>query len=86
MKKLILLFFIIAFIGCETKTIEVPVKGGEIMLGKNKGSKFYIAPDENVDIVKKLLNLNINPIYYSTFCSTEKDFHNCLIYYQILVL
>ena len=54
MKKLILLFFIIAFIGCETKTIEVPVKGGEIMLGKNKGSKFYIAPDENVDIVKKL--------------------------------
>ena len=25
------------------------------MLGKNKGSKFYIAPDENVDVVKKLL-------------------------------
>ena len=50
MKKLLLLFMIIAFIGCETKIVEVPVKGGEIMLGKNKGSKFYIAPDDNVDV------------------------------------
>ena len=55
MKKILLFILIAAFFSCETKIVEVPVKGGEIMLGKNKGSKFYIAPDENVDIVKNLL-------------------------------
>ena len=55
MKKIILLFIITTFISCETKTIEVPVKGGEIAQGPNKGSKFYIASDDNVDVVKKLL-------------------------------
>jgi len=55
MKKILLFILIAAFFSCETKIVEVPVKGGEIMLGKNKGSKFYIAPDDNVDIVKNLL-------------------------------
>ena len=55
MKKILLILFIVAFTGCETKTIEVPVKGGEIALGPNKGSKFYIVSDDNVDVVKKLL-------------------------------
>ena len=51
MKKILLILFIVAFTGCETKTIEVPVKGGEIALGPNKGSKFYIVSDDNVDLV-----------------------------------
>ena len=55
MKKILLFILIAAFFSCETKIVEVPVKGGEIMLGKNKGSKFYIAPDDNVDVVKNLL-------------------------------
>ena len=55
MKKILLFILIAAVFSCETKIVEVPVKGGEIMLGKNKGSKFYIAPDDNVDIVKNLL-------------------------------
>ncbi len=55
MKKTLLFILIAAFFSCETKIVEVPVKGGEIMLGKNKGSKFYIAPDDNVDVVKNLL-------------------------------
>jgi len=39
------------------------VKGGEIARGENKGSKFYIASDENVDVVKKLLKAwnNMDP-------------------------
>ena len=55
MKKILLFILIAAFFSCETKIVEVPVKGGEIMLGKNKGSKFHIAPDDNVDVVKNLL-------------------------------
>ena len=55
MKKILLFILITALFSCETKIVEVPVKGGEIMLGKNKGSKFYIAPDDNVDVVKNLL-------------------------------
>ena len=53
MKKLIILICIIQLFSCETSNVEVQVKGGEIALGNNKGSKFYIAPDENVEIVKK---------------------------------
>ena len=53
--KNLFLFILVVLISCETKIIEVPVKGGEIALGPNKGSKFYIASDDNVDIVKKLL-------------------------------
>ena len=55
MKNLFLFILAVVLISCETKIIEVPVKGGEIALGPNKGSKFYIASDDNVDIVKKLL-------------------------------
>ena len=63
MKKLLLLFIITAFISCESKIIEVPVKGGEIVRGDNKGSKYYIASDDNVEVVKKLLNAwnNMDP-------------------------
>ena len=55
MKKIILIFSIAIFLGCETKVVEVPVKAGEIALGPNSGSKYYLTSDENVDIVKKLL-------------------------------
>ena len=55
MKKILVLIIISAFISCEPKLVEVPVKGGEIALGPNKGSKFYIVSDDNVDVVKKLL-------------------------------
>jgi len=55
MKNLFLFILAVVFVSCETKIIEIPVKGGEIALGSNKGSKFYIASDDNVEIVKKLL-------------------------------
>jgi len=63
MKKLLLLFIITAFISCESNIVEVPVKGGEIVRGDNKGSKYYIASDDNVEVVKKLLNAwnNMDP-------------------------
>ena len=63
MKKILLLFTMAVFLSCETKVVEVPVKGGEIARGENKGSKFYIASDENVDVVKKLLKAwnNMDP-------------------------
>ena len=67
MKKLYILLIITAFLSCETSNTEVQVKGGEIALGNNKGSKFYIAPDENVEIVKKLNssynNMDLDGIY-----------------------
>ena len=52
-----------AFFSCETKVVEVPVKGGEIARGENKGSKYYLVSDDNVDIVKKLLKAwnNMDP-------------------------
>ena len=55
MKKTLLFFVIAALISCETKVVETPVKAGEIALGPNTGSKFYLTSDDNVDIVKKLL-------------------------------
>jgi ketosteroid isomerase-like protein len=63
MKKILLLFTMAVFLSCETKVVEVPVKGGEIARGENKGSKFYIASDDNVDVVKKLLKAwnNMDP-------------------------
>ena len=63
MQKILILFIITAFISCESKIIEVPVKGGEIVRGDNKGSKYYIASDDNVEVVKKLLNAwnNMDP-------------------------
>jgi len=63
MKKILLLFTTVVFLSCETKVVEVPVKGGEIARGENKGSKFYIASDDNVDVVKKLLKAwnNMDP-------------------------
>ena len=54
MEHHIKLILIIQLFSCETSNMEVQVKGGEVALGNNKGSKFYIAPDENVEIVKKL--------------------------------
>tara|TARA_B100000886_G_C20282396_1_gene431796 strand:- start:30 stop:530 length:501 start_codon:yes stop_codon:yes gene_type:complete len=67
MKKLYILLITTAFLSCETSNTEVQVKGGEIALGNNKGSKFYIAPDENVEIVKKLIssynNMDLDGIY-----------------------
>ena len=50
MKKIILIFSIAIFLGCETKVVEVPVKAGEIALGPNTGSKYYLTSDENVDL------------------------------------
>ena len=55
MKKTLLFFVIAALISCETKVVETPIKAGEIALGSNTGSKFYLTSDDNVDIVKKLL-------------------------------
>ena len=55
MKKILFLFFITALISCEPKIVETPVKAGEIALGPNTGSKYYLTSDDNVDIVKKLL-------------------------------
>ena len=67
MKKLYILLITTAFLSCETSNTEVQVMGGEIALGNNKGSKFYIAPDENVEIVKKLIssynNMDLDGIY-----------------------
>jgi hypothetical protein len=54
-KKIITLLIIATLISCETKVVKVPVKAGEIALGPNTGSKFYLTSDDNVDIVKKLL-------------------------------
>ena len=59
MKKILLLFMMAAFLSCETKVVEVPVKGGEIARGENKGSKYYLVSDDNVDIVKKLSLIHI---------------------------
>ena len=63
MKKLLIFFMVAAFFSCETKVVEVPVKGGEIARGENKGSKYYLVSDDNVDIVKKLLKAwnNMDP-------------------------
>ena len=55
MKKILFLFVITALISCETEVVEKPVKAGEIALGPNTGSKYYLTSDDNVDIVKKLL-------------------------------
>ena len=55
-KKIILLFIVATLFSCETKTIEVPVKGGEIAVGPNAGSKFYIVSDDNVELTKTLIN------------------------------
>ena len=51
------------FLSCEPKVVEVPVKVGEIARGENKGSKYYLVSDDNVDIVKKLLKAwnNMDP-------------------------
>jgi hypothetical protein len=60
MKKIILLFIVATLLSCETKTIEVPVKGGEIAVGPNAGSKFYIVSDDNVELTKTLINAYSN--------------------------
>ena len=39
----------------EPYTSNGGIKAGEIALGPNTGSKYYLTSDENVDIVKKLL-------------------------------
>jgi len=59
-KKIILLFIVATLFSCETKTIEVPVKGGEIAVGPNAGSKFYIVSDDNVELTKALINAYSN--------------------------
>ena len=55
MKKIITLLIIATLISCETEVVKVPLKAGEIALGPNTGSKYYLTSDDNVDIVKKLL-------------------------------
>ena len=54
MKKTLILFLTAALISCETKVVKSPVKAGEIALGPNTGSKYYLTSDDNVDIVKKV--------------------------------
>ena len=63
MRKVLIFFMVAAFFSCETKVVEVPVKGGEIARGEYKGSKYYLVSDDNVDIVKKLLKAwnNMDP-------------------------
>ena len=55
MKKILFLLVMAALISCESKVVETPAKAGEIALGPNTGSKFYLTSDDNVDVVKKLL-------------------------------
>ena len=42
MKKIITLLIIATLISCETEVVKGPVKAGEIALGPNTGSKFYL--------------------------------------------
>ena len=43
MKKILLLFITAAFLGCETKTVEVAKPAGEWLIGSLEGDKFIPA-------------------------------------------
>ena len=46
MKKILLLFAITVFLGCETKTVEVEKSAGMSYYGANEGKKFKFGSDE----------------------------------------
>ena len=47
MKKILLLFIIIAFISCETNTVEVVKPAGEWLVGNWTGKKMIPGPEED---------------------------------------
>ena len=56
MKKIILVFILLVFTGCETTNSETSASsaGEWLMAGSsNKGKKFVIGDDKNVEIVMK---------------------------------
>ena len=58
MKKIILVFVLIVFTGCETTNSEISASSaGEWLMAEssNKGKKFVIGDDKNVDIVMKFM-------------------------------
>ena len=41
MKKILIFFMIAAFLSCETKVVEVPIKGGEAGMAAHYNNKHY---------------------------------------------
>jgi hypothetical protein len=56
MKKIILLFIVVTFLSCETKTVEVNKLGGMTYFGENTGKKFEIGSEESLKIAVSLVN------------------------------
>ena len=50
MKKILLLFITMAFISCETKTIEVERSAGMVYNGQSEGKKYMLGSDESTEI------------------------------------
>ena len=58
MKKLIILFISLSFLGCETNNVEVQKSAGEWMMegSQNQGKKYIMGDDDDADLAMKFMD------------------------------